>query len=215
MVRIRWHGHACFELSTPELTVVLDPHDGVSLGIKAPTVKADIVLITHEHFDHNRAEVVAKPGAEVLRMFTGEKVVRGVWIKGVLTAHDPRGGIERGKNVVYVLRLEDIVFCHLGDLGHILTEDQVKAIGTVDVLFIPVGGVYTIGPDEARDVVQQLSPKVVIPMHYRIPGLRLPLKEVGAFLKYFENIVRVPGPELEITKGTLPEKLTVYVLSPP
>ncbi|RLE57398.1 MAG: hypothetical protein DRJ40_03575 [Thermoprotei archaeon] len=215
MVKVRWHGHACFEISTPEVTVVIDPHDGISLGIKKPEVKADIVLISHDHFDHNKDAVVAKPGAEILKMFRGEKEVRGVRIKGIETAHDDVGGRERGKNIVYVITVGEVTFCHLGDLGHILTEDQVREIGAIDVLMIPVGGTYTIGPEEAKSIVKQLNPKVVIPMHYKIPGLQLPLLPVSHFLKYFEKVKKIDSNEIEITRETLPAETTIYVLSPP
>jgi len=213
MVVIKWHRHACFEIRGSNVTVVTDPHDGTSLGIAPPSCKGDIILVSHNHFDHNAVDVVAKPDSEILVMFRGEKTVKGVYIKGIRTYHDKFKGRQRGENTVYLFEVDGIKFAHLGDLGHVLEESELRELGEVDVLLVPVGGTYTIGSREAAEIVNKLSPRVAIPMHYKIPGLELPLSEVDKFASKFEKVEEKPN-EVEITKESLPEPITVWVMAP-
>ncbi|RLF15859.1 MAG: MBL fold metallo-hydrolase [Thermoprotei archaeon] len=213
MVKLRWLGHACFEVKD-SLSIVIDPHDGASLGLPPPKAQADIVLVSHGHFDHaDGRRLVAKPDAAVVEK-PGEYVVKGVKIKGVPTYHDEVKGAKRGPNTVYVLEFEGLRICHLGDLGHVLTEDQVKEIGEVDVLIIPVGGTFTIDASAATKVVEQLKPKVVIPMHYKVPGLNLPIAGVEGFLKGKENVKRFDSNEVELDRSKLPATTEIWVLRP-
>lgn len=178
-----WHGNACFELRWKNLTVVTDPFTGI--GIPEPKAEADIVLCSHGHRDHSNVEPVLGEGGEVLVGFVGSRKVKGVSVKGVAVFHDEAKGSKRGKNSVYTFSLDGISFCHLGDLGHDLSSAAVEEIGSVDVLFVPVGGYYTIGPETATVVCEKLKPKIIIPMHYRIPELSVSfdlLKGVDAFL---------------------------------
>ncbi|RLE92162.1 MAG: Zn-dependent hydrolase [Thermoprotei archaeon] len=213
MVIVKWHRHACFEIRGSSVTVVIDPHDGASLGIAPPSCKGDVILVTHDHFDHNAVSIVAKPDSEILVMLRGEKTVKGVYVKGIKTYHDKFEGRQRGENTVYLFIVDGIRFAHLGDLGHVLNESEIKELGEVDVLFIPVGGTYTIGAKEAAEIVNKLSPKLVMPMHYKIPGLELPLSEVDKFASKFEKVEEKPN-EVEVTKENLPEPVTIWVLSP-
>ncbi len=183
MVLITWHGHACVEVRTGSLTIVFDPHDGVSLGIKSPSVKADLVLVSHDHFDHNAVNVVSKVGARVLKMFYGETVVEGVKVKGFKSYHDKSRGAERGLNTIYVVEVEGYRIAHLGDLGDKPDDATMKELGNLHLLITPVGGRYTIGPEEAWSLVENLKPLNVMPIHYRIPGLRLPIQPLDDFLK--------------------------------
>ena len=137
MLQIRWHGHACFEV-TNDITLVTDPHDGKSIGIPAPSgVAGDIILVSHDHYDHNSVKNVEKEGSKVI---TDERKrnIMNVDIQGVESFHDEAGGAKRGKNIIFKFTMEDISFCHLGDLGHDLDEDTVQKIGNVDILFIPI-----------------------------------------------------------------------------
>ncbi|HEC89782.1 MAG TPA: Zn-dependent hydrolase, partial [Thermoplasmatales archaeon] len=152
MLRIRWHGHACFEI-TDEVTIVTDPHDGKSIGIHPPTVQGDIILVSHDHFDHNSVKTVEKEKSIVITDIKPH-TISGVKIRGVEAFHDEAKGSKRGTINIYVFTVDDITFCHLGDLGHVLDEETVKKIGEVDILFIPVGGTYTIDAKEAWDVVK-------------------------------------------------------------
>lgn len=148
MLRIRWHGHSCFEI-TNKITLVTDPHDGKSIGIHVPDVLGDIILVSHNHYDHNSVESVEKEESIVVR--DGRiKTVLGVKIRGVISFHDESAGRKRGENIIYVFTMDNISFCHLGDLGHELDGDAVQQIGDVDVLFIPIGGNFTIDAEKSN-----------------------------------------------------------------
>lgn len=166
MADIHYLGHACFRIKGKDGTVICDPYQrmfGFDIGKPAATV----VTISHQHDDHNNSAVV-RPLREKLFVVDGpgEYEIGGVLITGVRTFHDHAQGAELGFNTVYVIHLDDLAFCHLGDLGHELTSAQLSAIGPVDVLFIPVGGDETISPAQAPAVISQLEPRLVIPMHY-------------------------------------------------
>ncbi len=212
-MRIRWHGHACFEIGG-SITVVTDPHDGKSLGIAPPKARADLVLISHEHFDHNAVDMVAGPDASVIRKPV-MTVERGVRIEGIRASHDASGGSKRGQVTAFKFELDGTTFCHLGDLGHKLDETTVEKIAPVDFLFVPVGDVFTIGPEAADAVIKSISPKVAVPMHYRMPGMTLAIQPVQNFLKLCEqrSIVKV-GNEVDFSEDDLPESGTeIWVFS--
>lgn len=213
-MRIRWHRHSCFEIEG-SVKVVTDPHDGRSLGIAPPNVKADLVLVSHDHFDHNCVTVVKKPDSSVIDkpIMTVEK---GVRVEGIEASHDDHGGAKRGGITIFRFELDGTSFCHLGDLGHQLSDDLVDRISGCDFLFVPVGDVFTIGPEVARKVVDRVGPKVAIPMHYRTPGLSLALKPVESFLALCkrEQVVKV-GNEVEFTADDMPKSGTeVWIFSP-
>ena len=179
---IRWHGQSMFEIITPAGTrIVTDPHAIDVFGRK--NLEADLILISHRHNDHTQVGVIEN--WKKAKIVHGIKDLKGdgkkfdwnlvdekfkdVRIRTVGTYHDTTFGMERGKNAVFVLEVGGLKIVHLGDLGHLLTEEQVKRIGPVDVLMIPVGGVYTLNGSEAREVVKQLKPtKFVLPMHYGV-----------------------------------------------
>lgn len=214
MVSVKWLGHACFEIRN-KVTIVTDPHDGKGIGIEPPKSKGDIVLISHKHHDHiDGAPLVTKDDSEVIISFIGEKTVKDIQIKGVKSYHDPTSGSQRGENSIYVFSLEGISFCCLGDLGQILSSKQLAEIGEIDVLMIPVGGTYTLDADEAFQVAEKINPRIIIPMHYLIPGLSLPIAGVDDFLKGKKNIKRIDSNTFTVTKETLPEETEIVVLSP-
>ncbi len=171
MPDVQYLGHSCFRLRGRDGIVLCDPYSR-AIGMDLGRPSAHIVTVSHNHADHNFVAGV-KPLRE--RLFVvdgpGEYEINGVLITGVRTAHDTQKGAERGFNTVFVIHLDDVVFCHLGDLGHELTQTQLEEIGDVDVLFVPVGGGETIGPVEANNVISQIDPKIVIPMHYAAPQL--------------------------------------------
>lgn len=218
MVLVRWHGHACFEIvASSGLSIVIDPHDGHSLGIKPPQAHADIVLITHDHFDHNAYNIVAKPEAEIVHMFIGDREIRGIRIRGVEAYHDTVQGRRRGRVILYRIEVEGLSFVHLGDLGHVLDEGRASKLRPVDILLIPVGGTFTIDAEAAWSVVETLMPKVVIPMHYWIPGLNLPLRPVDYFVSRAPSewrVEKLDTNQVELRRDNLPEK-TIIVMSPP
>lgn len=178
-VQIRWFGHSYFVLITTAGTrIAFDPHAISEYGVPPQTV--DICLISHPHNDHNRKEVLANAESKDLKVFQGvipkgkagewvkiDEKVKDVRIRTVPTYHDEEEGAKRGKNSALIVEADGLVFCHLGDLGHELSEEQVKAIGPVDVLMIPIGGIYTINGETAKKVVAQLKPRLfILPMHY-------------------------------------------------
>ncbi|MSU75953.1 MBL fold metallo-hydrolase [Patescibacteria group bacterium] len=188
---ITWHGHACFSLKGKSATIAIDPFS--KIGLKDPKLEANILLISHDHFDHSNAGAVS--GDPYVVDVPGEYESQGVMIEGIPTFHDDKDGAERGPNTVFSFRLDGIHFVHLGDLGHKLSEEVIERIGDVDVLFIPVGGHFTIDAKGAAEVVKQLQPRETVPMHYQVPGLNLKelasvdkfLKEVGAKVKKLDK----------------------------
>jgi L-ascorbate metabolism protein UlaG (beta-lactamase superfamily) len=212
MVVVKWLGHACFEFKN-NVCIVSDPHGGRDIGLTAPKSEADIVLISHGHYDHKEGEkLVKKPDAKVVDK-PGSFEIKGVKIKGISTFHDKSQGRERGGNIIFVFELDGVKFCHLGDLGHILSEDQVREIGQIDVLLVPVGGTFTVNAKEATQIVEMLKPKVVVPMHYKVRGLNLPISSVDEFVKGKSEVKQISGPEFTITKESLPQRTQVNILS--
>lgn len=211
MLQIRWHGHSCFEI-TNDVTIVTDPHDGKSIGIPTPNVAGDIILVSHNHYDHNSVKSVEKENSKVI---TDERkrTVGSIQISGIPAFHDTAQGERRGNMILYKFTCDDITFCHLGDLGHELDEKSVQQIGTIDILFIPVGGNYTIDAEQAWRVIQMLKPKITIPMHYRIEGLSIPIAGIEPFLeKNIYKIIKV-GNEIDIEKDDLPKQPEVWVFT--
>lgn len=211
-MKMRWHGHACFEISNDN-TVVTDPHDGKSIGIALPVVKADIVLVSHDHFDHNCVRIVKGENIKVVNN-PGSKKIGDMQVTGISSYHDEVKGMKRGGNIIFKFVLDDITFCHFGDLGHIPDKEILEKIGKVDVLFVPVGGTFTIDGKTAYNVVEKIMPKVAVPMHYRIGGLSLSIQGPESFLKKAKgiNINRV-GNEIDFEKEDLPNETEIWFFS--
>lgn len=162
-------GHSSFRIRSRSATVVTDPFDPKFVGLKFPSVEAGIVTVSHDHADHNQIDLVKN----VKKVITGpgEYEVMGVSILGFDSYHDEKMGALRGKNTIFVFEIEGLRLTHLGDLGESLNHEQISNLGNIDVLFIPVGGEYTIGPKEAIRVIGEIDPYFIIPMHYQTPGL--------------------------------------------
>jgi L-ascorbate metabolism protein UlaG (beta-lactamase superfamily) len=211
MLQIRWHGHSCFEI-TNDMTIVTDPHDGRSIGIPTPNITGDIILVTHNHYDHNSVKTVERQDSKVI---TDERkrTIGPIQIQGFSAYHDAVHGEHRGKMILYKFICDDVTFCHLGDLGHELDEKTIQQIGLVDILFIPVGGTYTIDADQAWKVIDSLKPRIVIPMHYRVEGLSIPLADIDPFLEKKHIKIRKVGNEIDIEKDEIPKDPEVWVFS--
>jgi len=208
-VDINWLGHACFRLKGSRATVITDPFPP-DLGLNLGKAEADIVTVSHPHLSHSYVEGIGgKP--HVVRG-PGEYEISGVLIIGVPAHHDTEKGGEKGKNTVYAMEMDGISVCHLGDLGHALTAEQVEEIGNVDVLLVPVGGVSTIDAAQAAEVVRQLEPKAVIPMHYQVPEISRELDPVEKFLKEMGAGQLEPAPKLSVTRNNLPLSTQVFLL---
>jgi len=209
---IRWLGHACFMINSGNTTIITDPYSpdtGYSLG----RPDADIVTVSHQHPGH--AYIQGVGGGPYLVNGPGEYEVGGVLIIGIATFHDDDHGQKMGKNTVYVMDVDEISVCHLGDLGHTLTSAQLEEIDNVDVLLLPVGGVSTINATTAAQVVRQLEPRVVIPMHYQTPASGLGLEPVEKFLKEIGVAQTTPQSKLTFTRSTLPTSSQVFLCQYP
>ena len=203
-------GHSSFRIKGKTATVVTDPYDE-KCGKFPKDTEADIVTMSHDHEDHNRVDLVKSP--EFIVRGPGEYEVKGVSIIGVHTWHDDKEGVERGANTVYVIEMEGLRVCHLGDLGHMLTEGQLEEIGSIDVVMIPVGGVYTINAKTAVEVVKQLDPWVIIPMHFQTPELKLS-NRLGTVAEYIKETGKTAQTLLKyvVSKDKLPTETTLIVL---
>lgn len=208
---IVWHGHSCFRLRGREAAVVTDPYDR-SLGLPSLRLVADIVTVSHQDPHHSYVEAVG--AAPRVIDGPGEYEVAATFVTGVATYRDKEKGREHGKNTAYLIALDDLVVCHLGDLGHLLTPDQTEALRDPHVLLIPVGGHCTISAAEAAEVVSQLEPKIVVPMHYELETVRVQLDSVEKFCKEMAAQSVAPQAKLTLTRSSLPEEVTVIILEP-
>lgn len=214
-VSFAFHGQACFTIKAPGITIVTDPYAD-KLGFPPLHLTGDVVTVTHEHFDHNNVAAVSgspvilkglKPDGSV-NVF--DRKIKGAEIRTVATTHDSNGGKDRGNNAVFVITVGGLRVVHLGDLGEVLTAAQIKSIGRVDVLLVPVGGYFTLEPVEIGVVARALKPRIIIPMHYKTPATaKLPYGSEDEFLKLFSN-VEEKGSTVNISASSLPKELTVY-----
>jgi L-ascorbate metabolism protein UlaG (beta-lactamase superfamily) len=211
-MKITWLGHAAFLLETQGLKIVTDPydHNDNRIGYGPITIPVDIVTISHDHADHNYTKDLR--GNPQTVKGSGSHEVKGITFTGTETYHDPTTGSQRGGNTIFVMGAEGMNLCHAGDLGHTLTRDKIEAIGPVDILLVPAGGFYTIDAAEATNIVEDLNPKLVIPMHFKTKVLDFPIVGVDEFLKGKSNVRRQGSSEIEVTKQTLPGKREIVVL---
>jgi len=206
---ISWLGHSCFKIKGSHATVITDPYSP-SLGYSLGKPTARIVTVSHQHPGHSYVQGI---GGEP-RVITGpgEYEISGILIIGIATFHDAEGGGKRGKNTVYLMEVDEVSVCHLGDLGHVLTAEQAEELGNVDILLLPVGGVSTINAPAAAEVVRRLEPKVVIPMHYKTQALSWELEPVGRFLKEIGVKEVNSRPKLSFTRTSLPATTQIFLL---
>jgi len=216
-VLLRWCGHACFEIGYEDKKLLIDPHDGGSLGVgfAAPKVTPDYVLVTHEHYDHNAVEVVqrSRPDVVVVRQRQGEFSLGPFRVRGIRVPHDEFGGRLRGFVVAYRVTAGDISITHLGDIGRPLGEDEASRLAA-DVVLVPAGGVYTLHPRRALEAAEALGARVVVPMHYWVPGMQLPLEPLEELLRYAKKwrVLRLEESELALEREELPDTPTIAVL---
>ncbi|MBL4933327.1 MBL fold metallo-hydrolase [Clostridium paridis] len=211
-MKIEWYGQACFMITSENGTkVLMDPFNKM-LGYELPEIEADIVSTSHEHKDHNNVDAVKSSFILINKLGTFNE--KGIEIKGVETFHDNESGAKKGKNTIYNFKIDGLNVCHCGDLGHILSEEQVKEIGNVDILLLPVGGGFTVDASNANEVRKQLNPTVIIPMHYRTKALGI----LGLIFAKVDKFIKVSGlksrdfAELNVNKENLKEYEGIAVL---
>ena len=209
-MEITWLGHSCFLIRGKEKTIMTDPCHP-DLGYRLGEPEADIVTLSHFHPGHNYIEGVANNPKQIKS--PGEYEIGGIFITGIPTFHDDKKGELRGKNTIYVIEMDGITLCHLGDLGHPLGPQLVEEIGDIDILFLPAGEVSTIPIDTAVEIVRQLEPPIVIPMHYKTEAFTGNLGLVDKFLDKMRIRELEAKPKLSITSSSLPTTTQTVVLS--
>jgi len=215
---INWHGQSCFQIissrnKNSQTSIVIDPFSE-NTGLKVPKLEADILLVSHNHEDHNNIKAIQ--GNPFLIDSPGEYEIKNIYIRAIPSFHDNSSGKERGFNIIYTIEAEDLKICHLGDFGQKeFSPEQVEKINHVDILMIPVGGVYTISAKETVRIISQIEPSIVIPMHYNLPKLKIKLESLDTFLKTMGIKKIEPIAKLSVKKKDIvPEEAKIIVLNP-
>lgn len=211
-MKVDYLGHSCFCLTeSTGVTVVTDPYSE-EIGYKMPKVKADIVTVSHKHYDHDNISAI--DGNPIVIYEPKLTDVHGVTVTGVKTYHDKQKGKKRGENVIFKYRMDGIDICHLGDIGHECTSQLVESLLPVNILLIPVGGNFTIDAETAYDYVEKLMPDIVIPMHYKTKSLNIDIDKVNGFLDLFdeEYVEQSETSEIEIDRGDLDSSATKVIV---
>ena len=206
---ITWLGHACFRLRGRDITLITDPF-GRSLGLSLGRQTAEVVTVSHDSPNHSAVEAIS--GQPRVVRGPGEYEIGGAMIAGVATAGERSGKDQHGRNTAYAIEIDDLTVCHLGDLGKTLTPEQIEALKDPDMLLVPVGGLCTIAPGEVAEVVSQLEPKLVVPMHYALPGISLKLEPIDRFCREMGVTDTHTQPKLTVTRSSLPDETTVVIL---
>ncbi len=211
---LKYLGHSAFTIKTKDARILMDPYDS-SIGLKMSKQEADIVILSHQHSDHSDMTNVV--GSPLVVDWPGEYEKLGVRIIGVATHHDSEGGSLRGENTVFVIEVEGMRVVHLGDLGHMLTDAQIDAVGSVDILLIPVGGYYTIDAKQAVSLARKLSANIIIPMHFNRPELDQQvfgqLGDVQSFLREYGVTEPQELDQLSLKSGEIEDGAKVVVLT--
>ena len=183
-MKIQYLGHSCFVLTeSTGTTVVTDPYG--KIGFSVPAVRADVVTVSHQHYDHNN--VAAVEGHPLIIDKEGFYTFDGVEVTGIRSFHDDEGGAVRGENIIFKFRMDGLDVCHLGDIGESCTAELLEQILPIDILLIPVGGKYTIDSEQAREYVDRIMPSIVIPMHYKTKDLNMDIEKPDDFVDSFED----------------------------
>jgi len=213
-MKVKYYGHAAFLITSNQgKRIITDPYKPGAFGAMSYGVipdEADVVLVSHDHDDHNDSGGL--PGNPEVVRSPGKQSAHGIEFNGIATFHDSSSGKERGDNIIFTFTLDGTTICHLGDLGHVLSQNEVEAIGAVDLLMIPVGGFYTIDSKEASQVAGQLNPSIIIPMHFKTGKCEFPITPVEEFTKGKANVKVMSSSEISLDKGGLPKETEIIVL---
>ncbi len=208
-MEITWLGHSCFKIKGKNGTIITDPFDD-STGYKLGKVTADIITVSHDHPRHSAVDAVG--GEPKIITSPGEYEIAGIFVYGTRTYRDTDNGKSKGKNTTYLIEIDRIKVCHLGDLGHVLTAKQLDEVNDADVLLVPVGGVSTIDATTAVEIVGVIEPKIVIPMHYQTAEAATSLQSADQFLKEMGVKEANPVPKFSMNKTMMPIDMQVVVL---
>lgn len=210
-MKIKWLGHSCFLITNQRgINILTDPFDG-TLGYQMTKEKINIITISHEHYDHNNTMGIK--GKPVVLKGAVNRDTHKIIFKGIPSYHDSAFGKYRGNNTIFVIRTDEMALCHLGDLGHLLEDTQLTELGKIDILFIPIGGYYTLNHIQANQVIEQVKPRIVLPMHYKTDAIKWSLDPLAVFLDKKQNIKIIGSNTLEVGNQSLPEKTAIYVLN--
>lgn len=209
-MNIKWFGHACFRLKDRNGTAFTDPFP-LDLGYTRPKSKADMVTISHGHPNHSSLDGFSTHPYVITR--PGEYEVSNIFVTVIRTYHDNKKGKEQGYNNVTLFEFNNLNVCHLGDLGHILSQEQVEKLGQVDVLLVPVGGGRTLNAAQAAEVISLIEPSIVIPMHYQTADYAGKLDPVDKFFKEMGTSAPEALSDLKVTRNSLPEETQLILLN--
>jgi len=213
-LRITWCGHSYFMVEAGGLRVAMDPHDGDSLGLPRCRAQADLVLVSHDHYDHNAVELASSPRTRVVRWREGELSLGGLRVRGVRLGHDDKGGSLFGSLVAYVVEAEGLALAHMSDVGE--PSDSAERVGRADIAIVPAGDVTTVSQDEAVRWAVRLGARLVLPAHYWVPGSNVPLDPLDRLLEAWRGRVeRVSSSSVTVDAASLPQEPTLLVLEPP
>jgi len=209
-LKITWFAQSCIYITTAAgKNILCDPYS-VEIGCKPPSLRSDIITVSHSHFDHSNVD--AGIGDPLVIDSAGKFEYIGIEIQGIASYHDDAGGMKLGPNIIYRIYADNMAFVHLGDIGHVLTDEQEAALRPCDILALPVGGVYTVDIISARSIIERLNPGVVIPMHYKTPSNRTLVNGPAEFLKGFMDIVYIQYWEGD--RRDIPGMTTIAMLKP-
>ncbi|MDO9577984.1 MAG: MBL fold metallo-hydrolase [Candidatus Cloacimonadales bacterium] len=208
MINVKWFGHSMWKIWNDSVSIIADPF--TDIGYPMPqNATADIVLSSHNHYDHNNFSLIG--GDFKIVKEEGEFIIRNVKINSFITYHDKAGGTRRGKNLLIKFELSGKTFLHCGDLGHDLDEEMISKLGKIDVLFIPIGGYYTIDAVAAKKIVDKIQPKIVFPMHYKTDVLDFPIAKKEAYLQLISDFRQIDSNIIKLTENDFTEEQTIIL----
>lgn len=214
-MKIKWFGHSAFVINSQTGKIfITDPYEAGgyngAIGYVPINITADIVTISHDHAYHNYTRTIQ--GNPKIINQKGDYEVGGIKIKGIPVYHDTKQGKERGNNIIFIYEVDGLKIAHLGDLGHTLSKKEIDVLSNVDILLIPVGGYFTIDAAQATNIIENLKPKITIPMHYKTEVLDFPIAEVDEFLEGKKSVKKLSSVEVSIIKENLPVEPEIWVL---
>ncbi len=202
-------GHSSFRLRGKQATLITDPFAESGLSVKFPKhAEADIVTISHEHEDHNAVHLVG--GSPFIVRGPGEYEIKGIHVIGISSFHDAESGAARGKNTMYRIEVDGVKIAHLGDVGHVLSSSQIEQLGSIDILMIPIGGTYTVDAEKAAQIISDIEPRIIIPMHDARSNKDL--MSVEQFLKQMNKEGITAVPKLTVSRDKVPNEVQIVIL---